>query len=89
MNRALHHRLHPRSRAAWNVRRLIRRMRHDGGGTPPRDERGNRRPCTFVGMIGRVLQIRAHRRKLGRRPLSRSLRAVAIRRDAQIRGWRS
>ena len=87
MNPTLRHRLKPRSRAAWNVRRIIRRMRRDGA-LPPRDDRRNRRPGTFIGIIGRVLQIRAHRRKVGRRPLSRSLRAVAIRRDAQIRAWR-
>jgi hypothetical protein len=71
----IHRRLHPRSPASWNVRRIIRRMRHDGGGTPPRDERGNRRPGTFLGIIGRVLQIRAWRRKVGRRPFPRHLRA--------------
>lgn len=78
--RRLQRRLRPRSRAYHNVRRILRRMRHHGGGTPPRDERGNRRPATFLGMIGRVLELRAHRRKPGRGPLPRSLRAMAIRR---------
>lgn len=87
MTPTLRHRLKPRSRAAWNVRRIIRRMARIGA-TPPRDARGNRRPGTFRGIIGRVLQIRAHRRKAGRRPLPRSLRAVAIRRRAQVRAWR-
>lgn len=77
--RRLQRRLRPRSRASRNVRRILRRMRHHGGGTPPRDEKGNRRPATFLGMIGRVLELRAHRRKPGRRTLPRSLRAMAIR----------
>ena len=76
----LRRRLKPWSRASWNVRRILRRMRHHGGGIPPRDDRGNRRPCTFIGMIGRVLELRSHRRKVGRRPLPKSLRAWAIRR---------
>lgn len=86
MTPTLRHRLKPRSRAAWNVRRIMRRAQRIGA-IPPRDARGNRRPGTFIGIIGRVLQIRAHRRKVGRRPLSRALRAVALRRDAQIRAW--
>lgn len=63
---ALRRRLHPRSKAARNVRRMIRRMRYDGGWSVPLDERGNRRPATFLGLIGVILQRRAAARKARR-----------------------
>lgn len=58
--------LYPLSPASRNVKRIFRRMRHYGGGTPPFDSRGNRRPCTFRGMVGMVLQRMAAHRKARR-----------------------
>lgn len=56
--------LRPRSRAYWQVRRIIRRMSQHGGGSVPAAYR--ERGPTFRGVIGLVLQHRAARRKAHR-----------------------
>lgn len=56
--------LRPRSRASLNVRRIVRRLCHDGW-RPRRDDRGNPWPSTFLAIIGNALERRAARRKLG------------------------
>lgn len=49
----------------WRILRVLRRMAHVGR-TPPQDERGNRRPAHFGGMVGRCLQMMARRRRVRR-----------------------
>ena len=67
-------RLRKRKKSYWKVLRILRRMMAHGG-IPPFNERGNRQPGTFLGCIGRVKEIMAHRRKRrGRAPLPASLR---------------
>lgn len=67
-------RLQRRRASYWRILRTMRRvMQH--AGLPPRDERGERRPATYPGIIGRTRAIMAHRRqRKGRAPLPRSLR---------------
>jgi len=64
MTHRLRRALRPRSRAYWQVRRIIRRMSHYGGGSMPAVYR--ERGPTFRGVIGIVLQHRAARRKAHR-----------------------
>lgn len=63
-----------RPRSYWRVLRVLRRVMQNGG-MSPFDDHGERRPSRFKGIIGRALEIMAHRRKRrGRAPLPRSLR---------------
>ena len=64
MTPRLHRALHPRSRAAKNVRRIIRRLVHNGWHART-DRRGNKWPTTFPGIIGNALERMAARRKVG------------------------
>ena len=63
-NPRLHRALHPRSRASKNVRRIIRRLTHNGW-HPRTDRRGNKWPTTFLAVIGNALERMAARRKVG------------------------
>lgn len=64
MSPRLRRALKPRSRASWQVRRIIRRMSHHGGGSIPAAYREH--GPTFKGCIGLVLQRMAARRKAHR-----------------------
>lgn len=63
-NPRLHRALHPRSRAAKNVRRIIRRLTRSGW-HPRTDRHGNKWPTTFIAIIGNALERMAARRKVG------------------------
>lgn len=66
MSPRLRRALRPRSRASLNVRRIVRRLVHDGW-RPRLDASGSPWPPTFLAIIGNALERRAARRKLGGR----------------------